>query len=133
MCIDSYVLRGKTVNNTINFIFVNFIGISPVDLLDLDLTKKVSLTWSPPSFYSDDIQQGTITTYHVYVKSEDGSVIVDVNTTNTFCQLPSNMTVCDIYTASVRAFIEQYSSLVTTVTEQYTGSKLLQLSIYVLL
>ena len=81
--------------------------------------------WSPPSFFSDDIPQDSITTYHVYVKSKDGFIIVDDNTTDTFYQLPSNLTVCDIYTASVTAFIEQYSSLVTNITEQYTGSKII--------
>ena len=85
----------------------------------MDFTKNISLTWSPPSFYSDDIPQGSITRYHVIVKDSDGSVIVDDNTTNTFYQLPSNLTVCDIYTASDGAFIEQYSSLVTTITGIY--------------
>ena len=92
----------------------------------MDFTKNVSLTWSPPSFYSDDITQGIIPTYHIYVKNKDGSIIVDVNTTDTYYQLPSNLTeYCDIYTASVTAFIEQYSSLVTTITEQYTASKII--------
>ena len=84
------------------------------------------ITWSPPLFYSHDIPHGSITKYHVIVKSQDGSIIVNVNTTDTFYQLPSNFTeYCDIYTASVIAFIEQYSSLVTTITEQYTGSKII--------
>ena len=106
-------------------VFINFIGVSPVNHLDLDFSEKVSLTWSPPSFYSDDIPQGISTTHHVIVESKNGSVIVDVNTTDTLYQLPSNITVCDIYTASVTAFIEQYSSLATTITEQYTGSKII--------
>ena len=116
--------------------FVNFIGISHVNCLHLDFTKFVSLTWSPPSFYSDDIPQGSITTYHVVVKSKDGSIIVDDNTTDTIYQLPSNLIVCNIYTASVTAFISQYSSLVIATTEQYTGSKIIliiDLMYYVLL
>ena len=92
----------------------------------MDFIDIPSLTWFPPSFYSDDIPQGSITIYHVYVKSENGSIIVNVNTTDTYYQLPSNLTeYCDIYTASVRAFIEQYSSLVTTTTEQNNGSKII--------
>ena len=88
----------------------------------------MSLTWSPPSFYSDDIPQGSIPTYHVYVKSKDDSVTVDVNTTDTFFQLPSNLTeCCGIYTASVTAYIEQYSSPTTTTTEQNTGSKIISI------
>ena len=50
----------------------------------MDFTKNVSITWSPPSFYSDDIPQDSITIYHVYVQSQDGSIIVDDNTTDTF-------------------------------------------------
>ena len=91
----------------------------------MNFTKNVSITWSPPSFYSDDIPQDSITIYHVYVQSQDGSIIVDDNTTDTFYQLHSNITVCDIYPVSVRAFIEQYSSPVTTITEQYTRSKII--------
>ena len=105
---------------------INFIGISPVNYLDLDSTRDIPLIWSSPSFYSNDILQDSIPIYHVNVKSKDGSIIVDANTTDTFYQLPSNLTeYCDIYTASVKAFIEQYSSLVTTITEQYTGSKII--------
>ena len=105
---------------------INFIGISPVNYLDLDSTRDIPLIWSPPSFYSDDIRQDSIPTYHVYVKNQNGSVLVDDNTTDTYYQLPSNLTeYCDIYTASVTAFMEQYSSLFKTITEQYTGSKII--------
>ena len=91
----------------------------------MDFTNNpIQLTWSPPSFYSNDIPQRSITRYHVYVKDRNGSILVDDNTTDTYYQLPSNLTkYCDIYTANVIAFIEQYSSLVTTITEQYNGSK----------
>ena len=85
-----------------------FIGVSIVENLEFNFNNNPSLlTWSPPLFYSDDIPQGTITTYHVYVKSQGGSVIADDNTANTFYQLPNNLTDCNIYTAGVRAFIEQ--------------------------
>ena len=77
------------------------------------MLNNLFLTWSPPSFYSDDIPQGTITTYHVYVKSKDGSVIVDDNTTNTFYNkgFSNNFTICDIYTVIVAAFTQQYKSI----------------------
>ena len=106
-----------------NLIFLNFIGISSVKHLNLDFNNNVSLTWSPPSFYSDDIPQGSITTYHVYVESEDSYVIADGDTTNTFYQLPNNFTVCNIYTANVTAFIEEYKSNKSSAKE-YSGSKL---------
>ena len=77
-----------------------------VEHLDSDFIYKSSITWSPPSFYSNDIPQGSITIYHVYVQNQDGPVIVDVNTADTFYQLPSNLTVCDSYDVSVQAFVK---------------------------
>ena len=87
------------------------------------------LIWSPPSFYSRDIPQWSITTYHVYIKSQNSSVITDVNTTDTYYRLPSNLTLCDVYNviASVTAFIKQYSSLVTKSTKQNTRRKIILL------
>ena len=106
------------------------LGISSVNNLDFNFINNPSITWSPPLFYSGDIPQGSITTYHVTVKSKDGSVTVNVNTTNTFYQLPSNLTVdCNSYIVSVIAFIEQYSSPATNATIESTGSKII-LTIY---
>ena len=108
------------------------IGVSLVKSLGFDFSNKhSSLTWSPLLFYCDDIPQESITTYHIRVKKIDGSLIADVKTTNTFYELPSNLTVCDIYTASVRAFIEQYSSPATKTTEQNTGSMTIFISIII--
>ena len=90
-------------------------------------TSSGLVAWSPPSFYSHDIPHGSTTIYYVYVVNQNGSVITDVNTTDTFYQLFSNLTECDIYSASVTAFIEQYSSLVTNATEENTGGKIVLL------
>ena len=46
--------------------------------------NNISVTWSPPSFYSIDIPQGSITTYYVIIKRKDGSQLVNTNTTDTF-------------------------------------------------
>ena len=87
---------------------------------------NLSVIWSPPSFYSEDIPQGIITTYHVIVKNKDGFVIVNINTTDTFYNngFSNNFTVCDIYTVIVTAFTEQYKSIVVSSTREYFGSML---------
>ena len=105
-----------------------FLGISSIKCLQILTLKHFSLTWSPPSFYSNDISQGSITTYHVYIKSEDGSVLVNINTTDTFYnnKFSNNYTICDIYTVIVTAFIEQYTSIGVSSTREYSGSKLTQ-------
>ena len=92
----------------------------------MKFTNIPFITWSPPSFYSDDIPQGSITTYHVYVQNNKGAIIADDNTTDTLYQLPSNLTVdCNSYNASVTAFIKQYSSHNKTITKENTGSNII--------
>ena len=102
----------------------HYLGISSVNKLDLTFNNNPSITWSPPSFYSNDIPQGSITTYHVYIVNQYGSIIIDDNTTDTSYLLPSNYIVCIIYTASITAFIDQYKSLATTISKEISGSKL---------
>ena len=87
---------------------------------------NLSVTWSPPSFYSIDIPQKIVATYHVIVKNKDGFVIVNINTTDTFYNngFSNNFTICDIYTVIVTAFIEQYVSIDVSSTREYSGSKL---------
>ena len=111
--------------NHLYFLYNISLGISSVNDLDLDFSNNPYITWSPPSFYSEDIPHGSITTYHVYVKNVNYSVVADVNTTDTFYQLPSNLTICDSYNASVTAFTEQYSSLVKTATKGNSGGKII--------
>ena len=68
------------------------LSISSVEDLNLDFANNPFITWSPPLFYSHDIPYWSITTYPVIVKSQNGYIIVDVITTDTFYQLPSNLT-----------------------------------------
>ena len=90
------------------------------------MLNNLSLTWSSPSFYSNDIPKGSITIYHVIIKNQYGSVIVDDNTTNTFYNngFSNNFIICNIYTVIVTAFIEQYTSIDVSSTKEYSGSKL---------
>ena len=64
--------------------------------------------------------------YHVIVKSKDGSMLVNISTTDAFYNngYSNNFTICDIYTVTVTAFIEQYTSIDVSLTREYSGSKL---------
>ena len=90
------------------------------------MLKNLALTWSPPSFYSNDISQGSITTYHVIVRNKNGIVLVNINTTDTFYNngFSNDFTVCGIYTVIVTAFTQQYTSIDVSSTKEYSGSKL---------
>ena len=104
-----------------------FLGISSIEsLVILVVNNSLSITWSPPSFYSDDIPQGSITTYLVIVWNKDGSILVNINTTDTFYNngFFNNFTICGIYTVIVTAFIQQYTSIGISSTREYSGSKL---------
>ena len=85
------------------------------------------MAWFPPSFYSDDIPPESITTYNVIVKSKDGFIIIDDNTTDTFYNngFSSNLSVCDIYIFTVTAFIQQYTSIGVSSTGEYAESWLI--------
>ena len=90
------------------------------------MLKNLFLTWSPPSYYSNDIPQESITTYHVIVQKKNGIVLVNINTTDTFYNngFSNNFTICGIYTIIVTAFTEQYRSIDVSSTKEYSGSKL---------
>ena len=107
------------------------LGITSVNNLDFNFLTILPQTWSPTSFYSNDIPQGSITTYHVYVKTQNVYIIADDNTSDTFYELPSNLIVdCNSYTVSVTAFIEQYSSPATDATKENSGSKIILIIYY---
>ena len=108
------------------------LGISSVNNLEINFNNNLSITWSPLSFYSNNILQGSIPTYHVYVKSQDGLILVNTNTTDAFYKLPNTFSDCGYYTASVTAFIEQYRSLVSTTTKENNGSKIMLISLVLL-
>ena len=63
------------------------------------------------------------------MQNQNGSVIVDDNTTDIFYQLPSDLIVCDFYNVTVIASVKQYSSPATNATKQITGSKII-LNVY---
>ena len=101
------------------------LGISSIEGLFIFLLDNLSLTWSPPSFYSKDIPQWSTTTYHVIVQNKDGSLLVNINTTDIFYnKFSNNFTICGLYTVIVTAFTEQYKSIDVRSTKEYSGSKL---------
>ena len=74
------------------------------------------LTWSPP-FENYPIS------YHIYIENEHGQLLYNDITNDTSYEL-YNLTVCDIYTATVIAHSGEYSSSNVTVQEEYNESTL---------
>ena len=80
------------------------------------------ISWSPPSFYSNDIPQGsdTISTYHIQLVGDN---ILTATTTDTFYEFV-NVSLCNTFNVSVTASIVNYIS--NSVNEiNSDGSKLL--------
>ena len=64
------------------------------------------ISWSPPSFYSSDIPQGSDSTYHIQLVGDD---ILTTTTTDTFSEF-ANVSLCNTFNVSVTASVGNYTS-----------------------
>ena len=99
------------------FVFYTMTGITPVESLqfNFNITSSNLLTWSPPLFSSED----TSLSYYIYIVNQHGQLLYNDITEDTSYEL-YNLTVCDIYTATVIAHSGEYSSKVT-IQREYSG------------
>ena len=92
------------------------IGIAPIPTENLyfnfSLTSSSWLTWSHP-FQSYPIS------YHIYIENQHGQLLYNDITNDTSYEL-YNLTVCDIYTATVIVHSGEYSSNSTVVQSIYS-------------
>ena len=97
------------------------IGISPVEdlIISSSLNNFLNISWSPPSFYSSDIPQGSDTTYHIQLVGDN---ILTTTTTDTFYEFV-NVSLCNTFNVSVTASVDNYISSNVTVFHD-NGSKL---------
>ena len=100
----------------------SLLGISPVEGIQW-FTETQTLSWSRPSFYSQDIIGYALadTNYNVLV---DGISII--NTTDTSVELTSSLVnvSCTSFTVSITASLQQYMSEEKQEVIDNTGSKL---------
>ena len=73
------------------------------------------LIWSPLLF--SYVLQGSITSYHIYIENQHGQLLYNDITNDTFYEL-YNLTVCDIYIATVIAYNGGYNSNSTTIQDR---------------
>ena len=79
----------------------------------------MNISWSPPSFYSEDIPQGSDTTYHIQLVGDN---ILTATTTDIFYEFV-NVSLCNTFNVSVTASIVNYISNSVNETND-NGSKL---------
>ena len=92
------------------------IGIKPVENLwfYFNTTSSPSwLTWAPP-FEKYPLS------YHINIENQHGQLLYNDITNDTSYEL-YNLTVCDIYTATVIAHSGEYSSSNVTIKDEYSG------------
>ena len=75
------------------------------------------ICWSPPLFSSVNSQ--SVISYHIYIENQHGQLLYNDITEDTSYEL-YNLTVCDIYTATVIAHNGEYSSSDVTIQEEYS-------------
>ena len=76
------------------------------------------LTWFPPLFSSEN----TPISYHIYIENQHGQLLYNDTNEDTSYEL-YNLTVCDIYTATVIAHNGEYSSNNVTIRDEYSESE----------
>ena len=98
------------------------IGISPVEdlIISSSLNNFLYISWSPPSFYSSHVPQGSDTTYHIQLVGDN---ILTTTTTDTFYEFV-NVSLCNTFNVSVTASVGNYISNSVNGTNS-DGSKLL--------
>ena len=97
------------------------IGISPVEdlIISSSLNNFLNISWSPPSFYSNDIHDKSDTTYHIQLVGDN---ILTATTTDTFYEFV-NVSLCNTFNVSVTASVGNYISNSVNGTNN-NGSKL---------
>ena len=78
-----------------------------------NVTSSSWLTWSHPF-------QNYPLSYHIYIENQHGQLLYNNITNDTSYEL-YNLTVCDIYTATVIAYSVVYSSNTTNTKYEYSG------------
>ena len=73
------------------------------------------MTWSPPLFSSENIP----ISYHIYIENQHGHLLYNDITEDTSYEL-YNLTICDIYIATVIAHSGGYSSNNVTIKDEYS-------------
>ena len=99
-------------------------GISPVESLrfNLNLTGPSGwLTWS-------HLHENYPLSYHIYIENQHGQLLYNDITNDTSYEL-YNLTVCDIYTATVIAHSREYSSNSISTKDEYSGGIFLYITI----
>ena len=96
-----------------------YLGVSPVEDVQWS-SESQTLSWSSPTFYSNDIPQDFIPTYRVSVNN-----ISTISTTETSVQLNSTAlnTSCTKVNVSIVATIAQYQSKMIHLIIDNTGSE----------
>ena len=84
------------------------------------LNNFLYISWSPPSFYSNDIPYGSIPTYHIQLVGDN---ILTATTTDTFYEFV-NVSLCNTFNVSVTTSVGNYISNSVNVTND-NYSKLL--------
>ena len=82
------------------------------------------LTWSSP--YLSEVLLSSLILYHIYIENQHGQLLYNDITNDTSYEL-YNLTVCDIYTATVIVMVSDswllYTSNKVTTHDEYCGGK----------
>ena len=98
-----------------------YTAIGPVEELFfiMSMNEHAIVVWDPPSFVADDVNT---LLYRVVIEDGNDNPLVDIVTTGWEYEVSIDiLSICSIYTVSVTAFDEKYTSDSSIIREEYIG------------
>ena len=83
------------------------------------MNEHAIVVWNPPSFVADDVNT---LSYRVVIINDNDNILVDIVTTEWEYEVSIDiLSICSIYTVSVTAYDNQYTSDSSIIQEEYIG------------
>ena len=110
-------------------LYIIYIGIRPVEdlLFNISVNESARVLWNLPSFVADDV----INLSYQVIMTDNNTIVVDDTLNDREYEVSIDiLSLCSIYTVTVTAFDEKYTSDSSIIQEGYTGGNYLSIEVW---
>ena len=116
-----------------SFIFCiafQYTGIRPVEdlIFNISINESARVSWNPPSFVSNDV---ITLRYRVTITNDTNNIVIEYVTIEREYEVSIDiLNLCSIYTVTVTAYDEKYTSNSSIIQQEYTGGNYLSIEVW---